>query len=294
MSNFKIDFIGIGTEKGATYWISDCLREHPEVCFSKKKEIVFFNEFDQHYLKYENLRYSWGIKWYERHFSHCSVKSIKGEFTPTYLYSKKTAQRIKKHFPNAKLIICLRDPVKRAYSQYLHDKSIGIIKDLKFSQALQKHDNYIEKGKYYKYLRYYYDLFPRKNIHVVLIDDLKNNSLKYIQKLYKFLNINSTYIPRNLKKRPNAASSAKFQFLNYFLLQAEYFLIKNKLNFFLRILENSGARRALFLFSYYMNRKPLDRYPQIDKQSEKKLRKLFQNDIKNLEKLIGRSLSRWS
>ena len=40
-TNFKVDFIGIGAERSGTTWIAQCLAEHPEICFSKEKEIYF-------------------------------------------------------------------------------------------------------------------------------------------------------------------------------------------------------------------------------------------------------------
>ena len=82
MKKFKIDFIGIGAEKAATYWIWYILQEHPEICFSKRKELAFFNEFDQHFLKVVNPRYFRGMNWYRKQFHHCSKRKVKGEYTP--------------------------------------------------------------------------------------------------------------------------------------------------------------------------------------------------------------------
>src|SRR6056297_2233099 len=108
--NFSPDFIGIGAMKAATSWIYKCLIEHPEVCGSSKKELHFFDR-PQNYKK--------GIDYYISFFKHCPQDKAKGEYTPNYLYSPATPELISRHFPNVKIIVCLRNPAERAWSHYL-------------------------------------------------------------------------------------------------------------------------------------------------------------------------------
>ena len=98
------DFIGIGASKAASSWIFSCLKEHPEICVSSKKEINFFNK---------PYNYNKGIEHYKSFFKHCPKKSIKGEFTPNYINSTQVPQLIHKHFPNVKIIACLRNPIDK-------------------------------------------------------------------------------------------------------------------------------------------------------------------------------------
>lgn len=296
MDKFKVDFIGIGAEKAATYWVAAVLRDHPEICFSSSKEIAFFNECDQHFLKVKNPRYKRGIAWYKRYFEHCDPKSIKGEYTPTYLYSKVTAKRIKSNFPHVKLIVCLRDPTKRALSQYLHDISTGVIKDIGFEKAVKKYDSYVKKGLYYRYLKYYLEVFPKDQVFIFLVDDIKKNKRKVVRDLYKFLKLkNTSFVPKSLNSKPNKASISRSSSLNYFLMQVEYFLMKNGLEPIHKMLEDFGIRKKLFFLSYYNNRKvinPID-YPEMSPKTEKFLKSKFKKDIINLEKLLKRDLSNW-
>ncbi len=291
---FTIDFLGIGSEKAATYWVADCLKSHPEICFAKRKELAFFNEFDQHFLKLRNPRYSWGTKWYRRQFSHCKRKKIKGEYTPTYLYSEQTAIRIKKHYPSTKLIVTLRDPVERAFSQYLHDISTGVIRNCTFEEALQKHDSYVQKGLYFKHISTYLKYFPRKQMIFIFTTDITTNPTKTLHRLYSFLGLKEVYfVPECINSRPNQASSANLPWLNYFLLQTEFFLIKKNLDFILKLLIDSGIRRKIFAFSYYSNRTGLEVYPKMKSSTKNKLRKIFRSDTEKLEKLLKRDLSTW-
>lgn len=291
--SFKIDFIGIGAEKSATTWVADCLAEHPQICFSKQKEIYFFNEYDPHTLKVKNLKYQRGVAWYKKHFTHSIRMCIKGEFSPTYLYGKTTARRIKKHFPNVKIVVVLRNPVERAFSQYIHDQRVGVLLQTTFKQAIKKSDSYIEKGLYYKNIKNYYKLFPKKNIHIIIYDDIKKNPLLVIRNLYKFLGVNSNYSPKRLNNKSFEAANTRFQRLNYFMYQTEQYIKKRGWARLVLLSEVSGVRKIAYWFAHNVNKKKLDKYPKMDKGMETKLKSVFEKDINKLEKLINRDLSKW-
>lgn len=289
---FSVDFIGIGVEKAGTTWLADCLRRHENIYIPEIKEIFFFNDYDPHFLTVKNLRYMRGIDWYKRQFINHRDKRV-GEFSPTYLYSAVTAQRIKKHFPETKIIVVLRDPVLRAFSQFVHDKRLGVIKEETFENALEKYDNYFEKGLYYKHLIPYLKLFDRDNILVLLLDDINKNPQKVLRQTYQFLGLkNISFKPPNLNKKVNRARQARLHFLNHFMIQSEYFLRQKNLDLVRNLLEKTGLRNmALKLRD--INSKPLKNYPKLKKETSEKLRKLYLKDITKLEKLIGRNLGNW-
>lgn len=63
-------------------------------------------------------KYSKGVEWYASHFKgepRCFI-----EASPNYLATPRCFSRIREAAPNAKLIVCIRNPVSRAYSQYNH------------------------------------------------------------------------------------------------------------------------------------------------------------------------------
>lgn len=288
----EIDFIGIGAEKSGTTWIANCLREHSEVFVPKKKEIFFFNEFDPHYLSVINPKYEWGIEWYESHFADAKEK-IKGEFSPTYIYDKKAAKRIRKHYPDIKLLVVLRDPVARAFSQFIQDKRFGLVGRDNFPEAIRKYSNYLEKGLYYKHLTNYLKLFPKKNILVLTLDEIKKNPKKSIHKVYNFLELKKLKINSNLTfKKTNFAAKARFPLINMFMVNSEYYLRRKGFNWILRPIENWGLRK-LAIAIRELNSSSVSDYPVIDKKTEKYLRKKFVKDIKNLEKLLNKNLFSW-
>lgn len=292
-----IDFVGIGAEKSATRWIAKCLLEHPEVSLGSEpggSEIFFFNEFDPHLLQQKNPKYAWGIDWYLSHFDLSQKAVKKGEISPTYLYSKKTAKRIKKHFPDIKIIVSLRDPVERSFSQYLHDQKIGIMRPMSFKKALKKNKTYIEKSLYFKHLKNYYEIFGPDKIRTVLVDDIEKDAQKTISKIYKFLDLkNTAFEPMSLYQKQNVYRKARLQSLNYLLIHAEYVLKRFGLAGFVRLLENLGVRKIFYNFSAQVNTKSVFEKPKLDKKAAKKLYLKFKKDIEELEKLIKRDLSAW-
>lgn len=290
---FTLDFVGIGVERAASRWLFEQLREHPEICASKIKEVNFFSDRDLHWPEIKNLRYGRGLAWYQSHFSHCQ-NGVKGEFTPTYIYSPKAAKRIKKHFPKAKLIVSLRDPVERAFSHYLHVKSLALIGNISFEEALKSHDVYLDRGFYFKHLSHYYSLFPRDQIWVTLVEDIKKDPKKMIQSLYRFLGLKDiNFKPQNLYRKSNVAVEPKLPILNYFLINTEYFFKKRGWDFPIKYLEAINIRKFAFWVADFANQEELKNYPEIKPETAESLRKEYLADIKKLEKLIDRDLSAW-
>jgi hypothetical protein len=292
-SKFNLDFVGVGAEKAGTTWIADCLREHPEVYIPKEKEIFFFNDYDPHFLSIKNYRYNRGLAWYARQFNGKRSGKKIGEISPTYLYSRVTAKRIKKSFPKVKIIVVLREPVKRLHSQYIHDLRLGVIKDVPLDEAVRLYKNYIEKGLYSKHLKNYLDLFGKRHVLVLLHEDLLTDPKKTIRSIYKFLGLkNEKYLPKNLKKKKNKAGKAKFSFINYAMMQADFILREKKLFWLLKLIDSVGLRR-LAIFVRNVNSGKLEEYPEMPVATREFLRQEFADDIGKLEKLIGRDLSAW-
>lgn len=264
-SHFKIDFIGIGAQKCATTWIAQCLSEHPEICLSQPKEINFFNKKDSFYLKNREWNYPKGISWYISHFSHCPQNKIKGEFSTNYLYDENSAALIKENFPQVKIIACLRNPLFRALSQYHHTRERKKIES-SFEKAIQEEPEFIERGFYYKQLKRYFKLFPQKNILILIYEEIEKNPIKFIQNVYQFLGAESSFVPPSLNKRPRVGGYHNLSFRILF-----------RLPFLLKLIRKLGIS-------------PL---PKIHSETKKHLQKTFEDDIKNLEKLLNKDLSIW-
>ena len=122
-------FIVAGVQKAGTTVLAALLSTNGisgnEISFSKKKEIHFFDN---------NLRYSKGARKYLTYFNewktvtpYSSQPPVYGEATPFYLASRDACQRIASTLPGVRMIVVLREPVARAYSEYHMKKRYGTV-----------------------------------------------------------------------------------------------------------------------------------------------------------------------
>jgi len=292
-----MDFMGIGVTKAGTTWVSKMLNAHPEVCMSEPKEIRYFNYFSPHKYKhyYEgrrelflNKNYNKPFSWYKKHFRHCRGEKIKGEFSPTYLYDEKAAVSIRERFPDIKLIVCLRNPIDRAYSHYWMDNSYLKREDRVFEVAIQGKNIYVEGGYYYKQLQPYLDRFKRDKILIVLFDDIVNQPNSELKRIYSFLGVDSSFIPSGVTKKSNQAKKAVWRGIPVVMNLVPRFLVHAHMTSLLRFL------RKLNIHEIVMNLATvrLD-YPKMSPETREYLRDTFREDIKKLEVLLDRDLSHW-
>jgi glycosyltransferase involved in cell wall biosynthesis len=177
------DFVGIGAQRAGTSWIYANLASHPQICMGEK-ELHFFSR-ERFHTK--------GLGWYRAHFVDCLPGALCGEFSTSYLYSKDALDRIITNFPNSKIIVVLRNPIERAFSNYYMDIMSGAIsKNTSFEQALMRDNGYIDRGKYFKHLAQFY-LKNKENILVLIHEDSKNNPEKYMSSIYSFLGVDPTF-----------------------------------------------------------------------------------------------------
>lgn len=287
----KIDFIGIGVEKSGTTWLVNMLKKHPDVFMPEQKELYYFNKEFAHYPNLKNFQYGKPLSWYTSFFKDAKKNQIKGEVSPAYLWSKNAVKDIFNFDPNIKIIVILRDPIEKIFSLYLFYLQLGIISKMNFEQALKKRPDLIERSLYYCSLKKYFDLFPRKNIKVMLFDDLKKDRIEFLKEIERFLDIKE-FIPDSVNENSNVTGVPVCSNVNNLIQKTRYFLRKNNLNFLIdamRMLKLDKLNNAIII----KNRKEFYQKPQIDECSKEKLKSYFRDDINKLEKLIGRDLSQW-
>jgi len=202
------DFIIIGTQKGGTTSLFYYLYQHPELSFSHKKEIYFFNLF-----------FEKGLAWYKSHFPFRNNKKITGEATPSYMFHPKAAGRVKSILPDVKLIVLLRNPIDRAYSGYAMglrrntdtadtfevaiERELEALKNQKDTDeyTLEKHElYYLERGKYHSQLLSWLAHFRREQFLFIKSENFFQNPENELIKVYQHLGI-STVLPKDLSKK---------------------------------------------------------------------------------------------
>jgi hypothetical protein len=189
------DFIGIGAQRSGTSWMAVCFWAHPDV-YMPGKELQFFNkkgeiQLDDYFSKFD------------------SPERKQGEFTPDYLSDKRAIDRIAEHCPKAKLIVILREPVSRTLSSFKLYRERGEISPDTTLEALfeSKHDIY-QKSLYGKQLDYLFSKIDKEQVLVCFYDEVVNNPIRLIQRVYRFIGADATFVPESINRNFNASSVA--------------------------------------------------------------------------------------
>lgn len=179
-----------GASKSGTTAIYYYLRQHPSFCLSEKKELHYFSR-----PSLAQAMFGPGDRFilaeipgtfdeYLSFFNHCGDKAVAVDISPSYLFHFKAADEIKRHLGIVRIVFILRNPVDKAFSQYMHLFGEGLEK-LSFEEALQKElerkergysDMWLYKssGYYAKALAHYVQVFGRENIRTYYYEELLN------------------------------------------------------------------------------------------------------------------------
>ncbi len=282
----KIDFIGIGVGKSGTTTVARLLEAHPQICLSIPKEVCYFNAFNSYrFKKRDNHHRLKSFNWYFNHFTHCEIDNVKGEFSPTYFIDPEAPKNIYDAFPEAKLIVCFRNPVDRAYSHYQMVKNYHLDEERPFSKVIREEPEYIEKGLYYKHLSRYLAYFKIENILILIFEEIKSDPVATVQKLYSFLNVADDFVPKNIHIKANSAKKTHLRAVMKF----EFWFINT-------ISGWGGGRLVKWLkninWIHKLYTKPYT-YPPMKKEDRIWLKEQFIADIEQLEELIQKDFSHW-
>lgn len=183
------NFLIIGSQKSGTTSLHDILSTHPQINMSDIKEINFFTNAQ---------KYKKGLNYYSSFFQKPSeIQIVTGESSPGYICTPGVAEKIQKDLGLIKIVIILRDPIKRAFSQYW-DNRRHLSESLTIDEAIDRYLNdryvpgargYFSRGVYINYIEKYDLLFGRKKIYVLILEELINRPKEKLNNLYKFLDI---------------------------------------------------------------------------------------------------------
>lgn len=214
------DFLIVGAQKSGTTSLHYYLTQHPNLLGSRPKEVGYFHN---------DVNFKKGKRWYHQFFKNISGKKdfLGFESTPENLYFPKAAERIKKEYPEIKIIILLRDPVKRAYSAWnmyrelmekrikqdvikkiLEEDDNEIIRKLYSAGEFPEFEAFIEaemdgirdnvvfsqpsilrRGIYYSQVKQYLDLFGKDFVKVIGFKDFTDNRQEVLNEILMFLNL---------------------------------------------------------------------------------------------------------
>ncbi len=293
------NFLVIGAAKAGTTSLYSYLKEHPQIYMSPHKEPRFF-ALEGKPIDFQGpgdltrFKFVTNIESYRALFEEVSHEVAIGEASPWYLYVPQAPKRIKNYIPNAKLIAILRDPVERAYSNFLHAVSEELEPLNDFMQAMEAEEerirhnwsyrwHYKQKGFYSVQIKRYYDLFDRDQIRFYLYDDFITSPMSVMQDIFRFLGVNDTFVP-NTSQKHNVSRLPKNKVLDKLCRQP------NSMKSILKPFLPSRLRQQVKTNLINLN---LQKKPQLLPEVRKQFIEEYREDILRLQELIQRDLSRW-
>lgn len=215
-------FMIIGTQKGGTTSLYHYLIQHPCIAPIWIKEPHFFDIYFYKGLPWYRSHFPTTIEqYYARHVQQHDL--IVGEASPYYLFHPQAATRVAQTLPKAKLILLLRNPVDRAYSQYQHQTRQEGVESLSFEEALaseekrlageeekilqdkkyfsfnHRHYSYVARSEYIEQLPAWMDLFPREQFLILRSEDLYTDPKAIVKQTLDFLGLPSNYLGQDYK-----------------------------------------------------------------------------------------------
>jgi hypothetical protein len=224
------NFFIVGAPKAGTTSLYHYLAQHPDVYMSPIKEPNYFSEE----IRLANIDANWqewaqredeslrqylrgpmqekrfgGIvsNWldYLKLFQNVNGEKALGEASVCYLWSKTAAQNIASTLPNAKIIMVLRDPVERAFSQYKQSVASGLVKN-SFRQLVETNLNhksdkfdllnpFLEFGLYHEQVKRYMELFPVENLRIYLYEEVRHALPETLKDIFRFLGVDPQFSP---------------------------------------------------------------------------------------------------
>jgi len=189
------NFIIIGCQRCGTTSLYTYLAQHPQILTPIKKEMDFFSwHFDR------------GIDWYLAHFPPMppGEQFLTGEASPSYFDSREAPERLYSLFPEAKLIVLLRNPVDRAISQFyrLTDlnweaRSLDRVISDEIERLNQNPEyiigeepgNYLARGRYIEFIKNWRTFFPREQLLILKSEDFYAGAATTVKQVLEFLGL---------------------------------------------------------------------------------------------------------
>jgi len=280
------NFFIVGSGKAGTSSLYNYLNDIPGIYMSPVKEPRYFSKQRNFPENHSVLNPTQGEEKYLRLFENVKDEKIIGEATP-YLKNPKAPYLIFEKVPNASILITLRNPIEKVYSEYLMKKRNERI-SANFHEYVQtglddtnpKNRYGIFRGLYYDDVKRYLDVFGKDQVKIIIFEEWIKDPKPTLNEILKFLGLTGTSLDnfQNITHNPyreKAGPIAEYIRKNSLVLKTAQ-----------RFLSSSSCRS--FSRKYLRGRiKEKPRMNEIDRQT---LTKFFYDDVQKLKKHLGREL----
>jgi hypothetical protein len=294
----KPNFLVVGAAKSGTTTLFHWLKHHPDCFLPEMKECRYFSQLTTDYRGQGAERFiNEGIRdrdAYAALFQATQAK-CRGECSNDYLlHHQQAIPKIKAELGDeVKIVILLRNPIERAYSNYLHHRRENW-ESLSFEGALQAEDERIAKhwawsyhykkaGLYSSQVQAYLSAFP--HVHIVWFEAFQRPQQLW-RDLLIFLGCDDVpLVDPNLKR--NMSGEPKSDMLHRLMHSDQYWVKLSKST--LRRCLPAHLRKELKMELKLRNQKKVE-MPQVCRDQ---LRAFFREDIQELSAMLKVDLNHW-
>lgn len=292
----------VGAPKSGTTSLYHYLDQHPDICIPEKEPRFFIRETinqlnDKDPIKSYLLRSS--ILEQDKYHALYNERNekVRCDASTQYLYHfQEVIPQIKSiHKEEPKILILLRHPIDRAFSNYQHN--LSSVETLSFEDALQEEKNRMDNNfnsfwyyqglsQYAKPVKAYLESF--KNVKVVLFEDFTANTRQTLTDIFDFLEVDSRFEPSEFLINKKSTGTPKIKWLNTFFNTLSR---KNVLkNLFYTVLGKEKTR----LLREIIFRKNLTKSAVIlSDKTRHELEARFKADIEELKEVLPLHTIRW-
>lgn len=178
------DFLCVGFRKTGTTWLYENLFLHPELYLPPYKNVRYFSR-----------DFAEPLKSYAHHFASGGAR-LKGDFSNSYSFiSRRRVRFVRAVMPEAKLIFLLRNPVERAWSEFVHktkerERPLSDFAEAEIMRFLEN-DPVVRAGGYTATVDMWLEAFPPEQIFVGFYEDLSLQPQRLLTDVFRFLGVSA-------------------------------------------------------------------------------------------------------
>ncbi|SNS20663.1 Sulfotransferase family protein [Geodermatophilus saharensis] len=228
-------FVIAGAPKAGTTALHAALATHPGLYLSPVKEPKYYltdgrppprsrqrGPGDAHSAR----EWVWRREDYLRLFDGAPPGTVRGESTPFYLHDRAAQRRLAADVPGIRVVVVVRDPVDRAWSNWVHLRADGLEPEADFGTAVSREDarvaagwapfwHYRGLGRYGEQLRDLYAVLPRSQVLLLRYRQLVDTPRETLDRVSDFLGVEPgvahTVAPENVK--PHVPDTPRYRAL---------------------------------------------------------------------------------
>lgn len=295
----KPNFLIIGAARCGTTALARYLSQHPDVYLSDPKEPHFLSFADQHVDFHgpgDDVMMNQCVVTdpdaYFSLFARASGHRAIGEGSvSTLYYHERSIEAIQRYVPDSKFIVMLRNPIQRAYSNFLYTTSRGFEPESDFQAALDDETRRVENwhhlwhytrmGFYCDSLRAFQDAFGADRVKVVLFEAFESDSPAIIRDLYSFLGVDERFVPDTAVVINRSGTARSWPVRVAMHLAHRQPVVKNTLKALVPMRIREQIRNASLA------------KPPIPVDAAIRLRDVYTEEIHNLGKFLKEDLNHW-